>query len=253
MNAVYHTFNRYLPAIGRVLQVLQSYGPIGTTLQICNRDLARAADCSAGRIPALLRTLEADHEIERVTSPQGSLIVVLGDASAIDRSDVSDQHMADRLGVDSAQDRSTMVDPPTPPNRYKQHDQQQALAALDTNPLYQRLMRNPDMNESLAMRVVEHAPGTLADFLADLAAVPHYIREPLFWLSKIWASGKRPKPRTKVPRHAAGSAAATPADNRPVPTYFERLARPNALPPEQIRAKLAAMPRPDWTVKAVRS
>ena len=47
-------FNPYLPAIGRVLEVLRSYGP-GATIEINNRDLASAAGCSPGRIPALLR------------------------------------------------------------------------------------------------------------------------------------------------------------------------------------------------------
>src|SRR5262245_57433025 len=70
-------FNPYLPAIGRVLHILRSYGPAGTTIQICNRDLARAALCSAGAIPAILKRLEVDGMIERVTSHQGSLISVV--------------------------------------------------------------------------------------------------------------------------------------------------------------------------------
>lgn len=127
--------------------------------------------------------------------------------------------------------------------------QQQPSLALENSLLYQRLISDPDMNESLAIRVVQNAPGALADFLADLATVPSSAHTPLIWLASIWATGKRPKPRNKAPRHTP-EGRAVPADNRPVPAYFERGARPNALSPEQIRAKLASMPRPDWTVKA---
>ncbi len=72
-------FNPYLPAIGRVLEVLRRYGP-GATIEISNRDLADAAGMqSAGHIPQLLRQLVKHKQIERVTTPRGSLIMVVGD------------------------------------------------------------------------------------------------------------------------------------------------------------------------------
>lgn len=95
------TFNPYLPAIGRVLEVLRGYGPAGTTIELTNRDLSTAAACSAGSLPGILRSLEARGHIERVTSPRGSLIVVRSDQR-------SDQH-ADRSfnpsGCDQSHDR----------------------------------------------------------------------------------------------------------------------------------------------------
>lgn len=86
---VYHTFNPYLPAIGRVLQVLQSYGLDGTAIQITKSELARAAQCSASKIPDLLIALESDGrltwtadrrlvhiQLEDRRSPDGKLIEV---------------------------------------------------------------------------------------------------------------------------------------------------------------------------------
>lgn len=183
--AVYHetatatiTFNPYLPAIGRVLQVLQSYGPSGATLQICNRDLARAADCSAGRIPALLRTLEADERIERVTSAQGSLIVVLGgDLPIVDRPAPSDQGIVDRSGPDSASERSGMVDPPTPPNRYKQHEQQQHGALLQKNDWPQLTISGAQWVPVAALKKAGHTPESVKEADLKIQTRHEYTRE----------------------------------------------------------------------------
>jgi CTP-dependent riboflavin kinase len=80
---VTHTFNPYLPLVGRLLDVLLMYGPPGTAIETCNRTLARQAQCSAGAIPATLRKLETDGYIERVVTAHGSLIVVTRMASRI--------------------------------------------------------------------------------------------------------------------------------------------------------------------------
>lgn len=128
--------------------------------------------------------------------------------------------------------------------------QQQRSASLENSPLFQRLMSDPDMNKSLAMRVVTNAPGTLADFLADLAAAPRGTHvPPLFWVASIWATGKRPKARDTAPRHAP-IGRAVPLDNRPQLAYYTPPKRDDVLTPEQRRAKLAALGTPDWAVKA---
>jgi DNA-binding MarR family transcriptional regulator len=154
MSKVYHqnvtpdvTFNPFLPLPGRLLEVLASYGPVGTAIETCNRDLARAAQCSASAIPGALRTLEARNYIERITSPRGSLIMLTERSGMADRSGApqrSDQPCADRRveagsanptetpdrSNERSAERSAMPDPPTPPIRYK-HDQaqQQQLGA----------------------------------------------------------------------------------------------------------------------------
>lgn len=84
MNTAYHqtatpnvAFNPFLPAIGRVYQVLCDSAPIGAIIETNNRELADAAGLSsAGHLPRLLRDLEALGYIERVTSGRGSLITV---------------------------------------------------------------------------------------------------------------------------------------------------------------------------------
>src|SRR4051812_26413709 len=81
------TFNPFLPTVGRVLEVLMHAGPPGSTIQVCNRDLARRVQCSASAIPGALRTLEAKGLVERVTTARGSLIVVLDRSGMPDRSD----------------------------------------------------------------------------------------------------------------------------------------------------------------------
>lgn len=69
-----YDFPPYLPPCGRVLYVLEALAAPGEAIQISNRDLAAAAQCSAGSIPTILRTLERDGWIERVTSARGSLV-----------------------------------------------------------------------------------------------------------------------------------------------------------------------------------
>ena len=100
MDGAYHpsataavTFNPFLPAIGRVYQVLCDAAPAGATIEINNRDLAAAAGLqSAGHIPRLLRQLETKGYIERIADRGGSLIVVT------DRSRMRDHDAADRAG-----------------------------------------------------------------------------------------------------------------------------------------------------------
>jgi hypothetical protein len=168
-------FNPYLPAIGRVLQVLTSLAPAGSTIQINNRDLAEAADLkSAGHIPRLLRQLEAHGRIERVTSSQGSLIVVV-DAALIPHADqpfIASQSDPDQDQPDVMETRDQLcmgapaliphADPPTPPIRYKHdHDQQQPrgheslrqklIAAGETH-------RDRRTAETVAAQILEKTP-----------------------------------------------------------------------------------------------
>jgi hypothetical protein len=136
-------FNPYLPLVGRLLDVLLTYGPPGTAIETCNRTLAQLADCSAGAIPAALRRLEADGYIERVVTTHGSLIVVTERSGMLDRSPTAsscDQDMPDRClaapspeaietpdrPVERSEERSSMADPPEPPtwNQHESHEQQ---------------------------------------------------------------------------------------------------------------------------------
>lgn len=169
------TFNPYLPLPGRVLEVLGLYGPAGTAIETCNRDLARAAGCSAGAIPAALRTLEADGHIERVTSPRGSLIVVTDRSGMADRSvaaSESDQRILDRpiapppatpnetpdRPTARTDDRSVMADPPHTPlygistiAQQQQHGGREALwkalkaAGAADRVAAEILAKNPDL------------------------------------------------------------------------------------------------------------
>lgn len=65
-----------VPTIGRLLDLLLSYGPPGTLIETNNRAIAKALGQSLGQIPDLLRRLEADGHITRITHTRGTLIEV---------------------------------------------------------------------------------------------------------------------------------------------------------------------------------
>jgi len=175
-----NAFNPYLPAIGRVLEVLRSYGPSGTTVEICNRDLAASAGCSAGRIPALLRQLEADDMIERVTGPRGSLIMVsdqhvdrsnsaLACDQESDRRSTADpsipNQMLDRSAAAVVSDQ--FIDPPHTPLYGIQHESSQQQHARGRESLYDAILAANEHNEGVALDVLEKNPElTLAEFQA---------------------------------------------------------------------------------------
>lgn len=100
------TFDPYSSPCQRVLIVLRAWATPGETIEIVNRDLAAVAECSAGSIPRILRTLEKDGWIERVTSRQGSLIQLL-DQQLIAKSRRS---TVDRLPERSTVDRENLAD-----------------------------------------------------------------------------------------------------------------------------------------------
>lgn len=102
-----YDFPPYLPPCGRVLHVIQALAAPGEAIQLSNRDLAAAAQCSAGSIPTILRMLERDGWIERVTSTRGSLVLRIDQhADRSHRRSVSDQHV-DRLPERSTSDQLT--------------------------------------------------------------------------------------------------------------------------------------------------
>ena len=84
-----HHQNPYLPAIGRVLEVLYAQFD-GTPLTISLRALAAAACCAPGAIPDIIRRLEHDGHIRRLPDARGYRIVVLTDQGA-DRLPNADQ------------------------------------------------------------------------------------------------------------------------------------------------------------------
>lgn len=106
-------FNPYLPAIGRLYDVLAALAPTGETITATNRELADMAGVSAGYVPTLLRQLVRDGHIERITSPTGSLLVMHTrcDQSAINTRSIRDQACVITSAESGAiNERSIMVD-----------------------------------------------------------------------------------------------------------------------------------------------
>lgn len=108
-----YDFAPYQSPCGRVLHVLQAMVAPGETIQIVNRDLAIAAQCSAGSIPTILRTLERDGWIERVTSTQGSLVLLVD--QSLDRAARAERRSTfDRIPARSNVDRAEVADSAPP-------------------------------------------------------------------------------------------------------------------------------------------
>jgi hypothetical protein len=170
------SFNPYLPLPGRLLEVLLSAAALGTAIQTCNRTLAQLAHCSAGAIPAALRTLEADGYIERVTTSHGSLIVVSERSGITDRSPTthaSDQDMADRCRIaassslsatpdrpdERSAQRSAMPDPPLHPPVWKQHDsQEQQQPHTYANPRLEAALQAAGAEAPVIRDILQHCP-----------------------------------------------------------------------------------------------
>ena len=254
------TFNPYLPLPGRVLEVLGSYGPAGTAIETCNRDLARAASCSAGAIPATLRTLEADGYIERVTSPRGSLIVVTDRSGMADRSVAaleSDQRILDRpIAPESANpnetpdrpttrtdERSVMPDPPhTPLYGISTIAQQQQQQAGGREPLWNALKAAGAADRVAAEILAKQPDLTVAAFeqLRQDGRQRGNRQSPDSIGLVLWClQHNEPLHTPKEPRHEPRST----ARRRPAPDHTERSAPQPApsLTPEQARA----LPRRD--------
>ncbi|MBK9711588.1 MAG: hypothetical protein IPO81_09730 [Kouleothrix sp.] len=225
MNTSYHecvtesvTFNPFLPAIGRVYDVLLRAGPTNTTIQTTNRELAVLAQLkSPSQIPGILRKLEAQGLIERITEARGSLIVVTDRSDMADRSfcpSDSDQGVTDRstnaqsanpnempdrsIGVES--ERSDMIDPPPTPlygrdlESYQEEESARAIGdAIAENPLYRRLMQQTRMDRRLAERIVRTSLGGLTEFEQDLALASRLdaIRAPFWFAVYRWSNGQR--------------------------------------------------------------
>lgn len=223
--------------------------PVGTLIEDAVRSIAARIGRSAGGITPALKRLAADGWISYLSDGRGTLIEVLKSDQESDRSVFSEAPQAPAdpasgcggapIAADQEEDRSASDQAPDRSPCMVDHDldqqQQPSRVALELHPLYQRLTSDPDMNESLALRVADHAPGTLAEFEADLAAAPRHLRvRPLFWLAKIWASGKRPQARDRAPRRETAPRAA--------PEYYTPAPRAS-LSLEERRA-LAAQYRP---------
>ena len=162
MATVYHTsvtanvtFDEYLSPIGRVRDVLRHIAAQtgSNDIKITNRELAELAQCSAGSIPGILRTLEADGRIERIATRQGSLVCLCSPSptrsaaepvaptrSAADRPPEHDQHVDRSEGPIPQQsqgsdfDRSRKHDqnliPPCTPQKVHDHDHEQQQRAV---------------------------------------------------------------------------------------------------------------------------
>jgi len=239
-------FNPYLPAIGRVLEVLAASAPVGTTIETTNRALAEGAGLrSASQIPLILRKLEEKNYIERVTTPRGSLIVVTERSGMADRSFVaseSDQGFADRSVAADREipnempdrssgrsiERSTMADPPHTPlyGTQESFDQEEESAraiahAFGLRPLRELLMADPAMNRSLAEQIAKNPPGTAADFLADMHIAETFAKQPFYFTVARWRDGQRVIAPEEQPRHER------PAATRSAPTRARRRFAPD--------------------------
>lgn len=188
------TFNPYLPAIGRVLQVLHALAPIGTTIEVNNRDLASAAGLrSAGHIPRLLRKLESEGHIERVTSPQGTLIMVVDAAPLIphagsifsalgsdpewDQPEIGDPTRDQQNPMETrdqseirTDERSRMSDPPCTPNMVLSMSSQQQQLVRGREALYNAILAVNGQNQAVALEILGKNP------LLDLAAFQQLCR-----------------------------------------------------------------------------
>lgn len=263
MDQAYHTtasptvaapaFNPYLPAIGRVLEVLAALAPLGTAIETCNRDLAAAVGLrSAGTIPGVLRTLEADGYIERVTTPRGSLIVVLNRSGMRDRiqtrSRMPDRSQAPATAIpnetpdrspDAGDERSAMADPPLhPPIRY-QHASDSAQQLGARAPLFQALI-DAGAEAPVARRILDRNPAlTVAEFEALRAAARRRgsAQSPdsiglVFWCLQHNQPLHTPKEPTYEPRRPAAPS----RPRRPAPPA-------DAHPPALTREYLQSRPR----------
>lgn len=190
------TFNPYLPAIGRVYEVLQRWS-IGGQIECTNRDLADAAGLrSAGHIPAMLRQLERDGLIVRVASAKGTLIELIpesdqpGIASGCDPESDQTDGVATRDQASAVEiARSAMTDPPpAPPHMVLTQDsmQQQQQHARDRKPNISEQERDPRI---ALMQEFNVLPRSITEILR---------RRPEIRGDEITAKGRSSQTRTDI-------------------------------------------------------
>jgi hypothetical protein len=211
-------------------------------LQVGHRALATAIGCSASRIPALMQRLEDAGWITRDPWKNGYLIDV---SPLIDQppSPLIDQGMPGVIDQPPPESQSPQQDAPN--ERDRRHSRNAAYKVLDhesrsqeaPTPLFERLIAQPNMSRSLAMKIARTPIGTLADFLHDLriAQMISDIRTPFWFTVAKWRDGQRveapeerPDERANQPRRARPSAPqrqpdatrATPPERGPVRTQL---------------------------------
>jgi hypothetical protein len=241
--------------------------PIGTLIATSVRRLARAVGRSAGQISDHLDRLEADGWIRRLSDHSGTVVEVLRSDQAHDRSfaALESDHGPDRLEsgdhgalmpnqssepTASGTESDHAADPPLHPPTWMSHDlcqEEESARPRDSDsvaqePLYQRLMAHPQMRLSLAERIAQNPPGTLAEFERDLALAGELptIADPFFFTVARWRDGQRvaaqeprnerrsrrqdapyrPERPAHAQKHSARRGAADRRDARPTRPYL---------------------------------
>jgi len=202
---VYHETTNAPVAIDRLCAELRRRAEsLGTTmLQIGHRALATAIGCSASRIPALMQRLEDAGSIIRQPFKNGYVIDVhplIDQPPTPDRSALADDRtpLIDQPPPDPALAQSNAPDRPATRNRIKNgcmddHDSKTQEKESVRSPLFERLMQQPGMARSLALRIVKCPIGNVADFLHDLQVAQSIagIYSPFFFTVARWRDGQR--------------------------------------------------------------
>lgn len=228
MATVYHTsvtanvtFDPYLSPIGRVRDVLRCIASEtgSNDIKITNRELAELAQCSAGSIPGILRTLEADGHIERIATRQGSLVYLCSPSparsaaepvaptrSAADRPLEHDQHADQERAPIPQQSQGSEFDrpqkhdqkliPPCTPHKVLDSCMQQqqlraAAFARQNAEIRDRLRQFPLFGRDMDKALAEHGY-TLGEIEAKIAALRSRsdVRDPARFLYAALISGE---------------------------------------------------------------
>jgi DNA-binding MarR family transcriptional regulator len=199
--------------------------PIGTLIEDAVRSIAARIGRSAGGITPALKRLAADGWITYLTDGRGTLIEVLKTDQTLDRqieaeapaakapiasaspeSPIEDDHELERSCAaspcDQAPDRSACME---------DHDSKTQEKEI-ARPLFDRLLAQPEMSRSLALKIAKHPIGTLADFLQDLTLAQSIagIYSPFFFTVSRWRDGQRVV-APEEPRHEHPARSATAA------------------------------------------
>lgn len=199
-----------VPAIGRVLEALWAKAEVlnQSTLQISNRALANEAGlASAGRMPKLLRQLEADGHLtyDAIT---GVITLTHAPITAV----INDDQMVITAGIDPTCDQShndsgnqphtaaARAEAPTDHSRDRQkstykvhesrsHEEEESCATA----FFDWLLTKDGMRRRTAQRIIDSHVGQLVDFQTDLEHAEYTpgVNLPLYFVVARWLSGER--------------------------------------------------------------
>lgn len=186
-----------VPAIGRVLETLWAKAEaLGqATFQISNRALASEAGlASAGRIPTLLRQLEADGHLIRdaitgvITLANAPITAVIDhacDQASDHGGDQSNAAVQRETPSDHTRDRQKST--------YKVHESRSHEEESGSRLFFDWLLTQDGMRRRTAQRVIDTKLGQLVDFQADLCSAKDTpgVNSPLYFVVARWLNGER--------------------------------------------------------------